>query len=42
MWLWAFRRAVVEELIRNTVPMEVIEIDPARQIDLEAVGALHV
>lgn len=37
-----FGRAVVEELIRNTVPMVVIEIDPARQIDLEAVGALHV
>jgi voltage-gated potassium channel len=37
-----FGRAVVEELVRNTVPMVVIEIDPARQADLEAVGALHV
>jgi voltage-gated potassium channel len=37
-----FGRAVVEELVRNTVPMAVIEIDPARQADLDAVGALHV
>jgi voltage-gated potassium channel len=37
-----FGRAVVEELIRNTVPMVVIEADPPKQIDLDTVGALHV
>jgi len=37
-----FGRAVVEELIRNTVPMVVIESDPAKQGELETAGALHV
>ncbi len=37
-----FGRAVVEELIRNAVPMVVIEADAAKQADLDAVGALHV
>jgi voltage-gated potassium channel len=37
-----FGRAVVEELIRNAVPMVVIEVDPAKQADLDTVGALHV
>ncbi len=37
-----FGRAVVEELARNTVPMVVIEADPAKQGDLESVGALHI
>jgi voltage-gated potassium channel len=37
-----FGRAVVEELTRNSVPMVVIEADPARQEDLNAGGALHV
>ncbi|MGH7924818.1 MAG: potassium channel family protein, partial [Candidatus Binatus sp.] len=37
-----FGRAVVEELIRNGVTMVVIETDPARQADLNALGALHV
>ncbi len=37
-----FGRAVVEELTRKEVPMVVIEIDPARQADLDAGGALHV
>ncbi len=37
-----FGRAVVEELIRNTVPMVVIEADPAKQADLDGTGALHV
>ncbi len=37
-----FGRAVVEELSRNSVPMVVIESDPARQAELDAAGALHV
>ncbi len=37
-----FGRAVVEELTRNTVPMVVIEADPARQAELEATATLHV
>ncbi len=37
-----FGRAVVEELARNTVPMVVIEADPAKQADLDSVGALHI
>lgn len=37
-----FGRAVVEELIRNAVAMVVIEADPAKQADLDTVGALHV
>jgi len=37
-----FGRAVVEELTRNTVPMVVIESDPARQRELDAAGVLHV
>jgi voltage-gated potassium channel len=37
-----FGRAVVEELTRNAVSMVVIEADPARQAELNAVGALHV
>ncbi|MGC2494302.1 potassium channel family protein, partial [Candidatus Binatus sp.] len=37
-----FGRAVVEELTRNTVPMVVIESDPAKQGDLDGLGALHV
>ena len=37
-----FGRAVVEELTRKAVPMVVIEIDPAKQAELDAVGALHV
>ncbi len=37
-----FGRAVVEELARNTVPMVVIEADPAKQADLDAVGSLHI
>ena len=37
-----FGRAVVEELTRKEVPMVVIEVDPAKQAELDAVGALHV
>ena len=37
-----FGRAVVEELVRNQVPMVVIEVDPVKQADLEVVGPLHV
>jgi voltage-gated potassium channel len=37
-----FGRAVVEELTRKAVPMVVIETDPAKQAELDAVGALHV
>ena len=37
-----FGRAVVEELTRKAVPMVVIETDPAKQVELDAVGALHV
>jgi voltage-gated potassium channel len=37
-----FGRAVVEELSRNSVPMVVIESDPARQAELDAAGVLHV
>jgi voltage-gated potassium channel len=37
-----FGRAVVEELIRNAVPMVVIEADAAKQADLDTLGALHV
>jgi voltage-gated potassium channel len=37
-----FGRAVVEELTRNAVPMVVIETDPAKQADLDGLGALHV
>jgi len=37
-----FGRAVVEELNRNTVPMVVIEANPAKQPDLDSGGALHV
>jgi len=37
-----FGRAVVEELARNTVPMVVIEADPAKQADLDAIGSLHI
>ncbi len=37
-----FGRAVAEELIRNAVPMVVIEVNPAKQADLDTVGALHV
>jgi voltage-gated potassium channel len=37
-----FGRAVVEELIRNAVPMVVIEVDPTRQADLDTAGVLHV
>ena len=37
-----FGRAVVEELVRNAVPMVVIEADAAKQADLDLVGALHV
>ena len=37
-----FGRAVVEELIRNAVPMVVIEVDPTRQTDLDTAGVLHV
>jgi voltage-gated potassium channel len=37
-----FGRAVVEELTRNAVPTVVIEVDPARQADLNDLGALHV
>jgi voltage-gated potassium channel len=37
-----FGRAVVEELIRDAVPMVVIESNPARQAEMDAVGALHV
>ena len=37
-----FGRAVVEELTHKAVPMVVIETDPAKQAELDAVGALHV
>jgi len=37
-----FGRAVAEELIRDEVPMVVIESNPARQAEMEAGGALHV
>jgi voltage-gated potassium channel len=37
-----FGRAVVEELTRKAVPMVVIEVDTAKQADLDALGALHV
>ncbi len=37
-----FGRAVVEELTRNAVPMAVIEANPAKQAELDMVGALHV
>ena len=37
-----FGRAVVEELTHKAVPMVVIESDPAKQAELDAVGALHV
>jgi voltage-gated potassium channel len=37
-----FGRAVVEELTGKAVPMVVIEIDPAKQAELDALGALHV
>ncbi len=37
-----FGRAVVEELIRDMVPMAVIETDPAKQADLDTAGVLHV
>jgi voltage-gated potassium channel len=37
-----FGRAVVEELIRDAVPMVVIESDAAKDGELDAVGALHV
>ena len=37
-----FGRAVVEELTRKAVPMVVIEADPAKQAELDAVGGLHV
>ena len=37
-----FGRAVVEELTRKAVPMVVIEVDTAKQAELDAVGALHV
>lgn len=37
-----FGRAVVEELIRDMVPMAVIETDPAKQTDLDNAGVLHV
>jgi len=37
-----FGRAVGEELARNTMPMVVIEADPAKQADLDSVGALHI
>ena len=37
-----FGRAVAEELIRDEVPMVVIESNPARQAEMDAGGALHV
>jgi voltage-gated potassium channel len=37
-----FGRAVVEELTSKAVPMVVIETDPAKQGELDALGALHV
>ncbi len=37
-----FGRAVVEELTHNAVPIVVIEADPAKQADLDTVGALHL
>jgi voltage-gated potassium channel len=37
-----FGRAVIEELIRNAVPMVAIESDPAKAAEMEAVGALYV
>ena len=37
-----FGRAVVEELTRNTVPLVVIESDPARHGELDAAGVLYV
>ena len=37
-----FGRAVVEELVRDNVPMVVIEVDHAKRADLETVGPLHV
>ncbi|HEY6420176.1 MAG TPA: potassium channel protein [Candidatus Binataceae bacterium] len=37
-----FGRAVVEELIRDAVPMVVVEMDAAKQADLNSTGALHV
>jgi len=37
-----FGRAVVEELTHKAVPMVVIETDPAKQAELDAVGTLHV
>jgi voltage-gated potassium channel len=37
-----FGRAVVEELTGKAVPMVVIEVDLAKQWELDAVGALHV
>src|SRR5208282_4171035 len=37
-----FGHAVVEELTSNEVPIVVIEADPAKQGDLDTLGALHV
>ncbi|MGA6970062.1 MAG: potassium channel protein [Candidatus Binatus sp.] len=37
-----FGRAVVEELVRDNLPIVVIEVDLAKQADLETVGPLHV
>ncbi|HEV2170302.1 MAG TPA: TrkA family potassium uptake protein, partial [Candidatus Binatus sp.] len=37
-----FGRAVVEELIRNSVPMVVIESNPAKEAELDVAGALRV
>src|SRR5271155_3464588 len=37
-----FGRAVVEELVRDNLPIVVIEVDLAKQADLETGGPLHV
>ena len=37
-----FGRAVVEELARNSVPMVVIESNPAKQPEMDAANVLHI